>query len=258
MVLPAEASVSVRAEDRRPRASRLAPDEAARALYVDFEGRIGKPPILLGCARRPGRGAVPWVWQALLDPLFDPLAEADGLPMLSIADAIERIVMRAEAHDVPIVAWSEHELRVVRAHCEPVLVERFERRFVNARKVASRWTGRLPADARPPSKRLADYLTFIGHDVPDGAGLDVAADAIRVLTGALERGRGATGLTIVQRRHWTRLRDHNRHDCDGMRDVCIRAARELEAADRSRVRPPRRRRRRHRRARAPLDLIGVR
>src|SRR3954447_10117756 len=48
-------------EERRPRSDRLTEDEARHALYVDFEGRIDQPPVLLGCARRPGRGADPWV-----------------------------------------------------------------------------------------------------------------------------------------------------------------------------------------------------
>jgi hypothetical protein len=237
-------------QDRRPRASRLTTDEARHALYVDFEGRIGKPPVLLGCARRPGRGAVPWVWQALLDPVFEPLADNDDLPLLTLQGAVERIVVRGEAKEVPIVAWSEHELQVVREHCDAPLVDRFERRFVNAKKIASRWTTTLRPNVRPPSRHLADYLVFIGHAVPDGAGPGHAADAIRVLAEALERGRGAAGLTAAQRRRWEQLRDHNRHDCDGMRDVCIRATVELEAAERSQARSTRPRRRNCRRARA--------
>lgn len=227
-----DAASAMAQEDGRPRSARLTPGEARRALYVDFEGRRGKPPVLLGCAHRPGRGETPWVWQAVVDPLFRPLANADDLPLLALPDAVERILQRAEANDAAIVAWSEHELRVVREHCPAPLVDRFERRFVNARKVAARWTSALPPEERPASQRLADYLAFIGHRVPDGAGPGQAGDAIRILGAALERGRGAAGLTHRQRLRWAQLRAHNRYDCAGMRRVCLAAARDLESRER--------------------------
>ena len=34
---------------------RLTPDEARRALYIDFEGRKGGPPVLLGCTTQIAR-----------------------------------------------------------------------------------------------------------------------------------------------------------------------------------------------------------
>lgn len=64
--------------------------------------------------------------------------------------------------------------------------------------------------------------------MPDGAGPGQAGETIRILARALERGRGAAGLTPGQRLRWAQLRDHNRYDCDGMRRVCLIAARELE------------------------------
>ncbi len=46
----------------------LTPDEARRALYVDFEGRMKSAPVLLGCARRSGIEQIPHVWQAVSTP----------------------------------------------------------------------------------------------------------------------------------------------------------------------------------------------
>ena len=37
-------------------------------------------------------------------------------------------------------------------------------------------------------------------------------------------------LTARQRQRWTELIEHNGYDCDGMRAVCLRATRELDAA----------------------------
>ena len=96
------------------RKNRLTSAEARRALYIDFEGRKDTAPVLLGCAHRAGKGAKPFVWQAVTDPLFEPLTRADDhIESLMLPDAVERILQRAEAKDRLIVAWSEHELDVV-------------------------------------------------------------------------------------------------------------------------------------------------
>ena len=56
-------------EATRARKDRLTPEEARRALYIDFEGGKGEPPVLLGCGRRTGRGARRFVPQCVTDPL---------------------------------------------------------------------------------------------------------------------------------------------------------------------------------------------
>jgi hypothetical protein len=50
---------------------------------------------------------------------------------------------------------------------------------------------------------------------------------IRILRRRLEQG---LQLAVTQRERWDRLVEHNRHDCAGMRRVCLRATKELEAA----------------------------
>lgn len=84
--------------------------EARRALYIDFEGVTGKPPVLAGTLRHRGRGAEPIVHQVVVDATF-ALA---GPEARSFDAAIEIVVERAASQDRRIVAWSEHELDVVR------------------------------------------------------------------------------------------------------------------------------------------------
>lgn len=139
----------------------LTPEEARRALYIDFEGRRGRPPVLLGCMRQPSRGPEPRVWQAVLDPALTALGEPDGLETLSLAGAIERIIARAEHKERLIVAWSEHELRVVGEACSPAILERFGRRFVNARRVAVRWARAYAPTWRPDENSLTEPLTHL-------------------------------------------------------------------------------------------------
>jgi hypothetical protein len=211
------------------RKNRITPEEARRALYIDFEGRKDKAPVLLGCAHRAGRGATPWVWQAVTDPLFEPLTKADdSIELLPLPDAVERILQRAEANDRVIVAWTEHELKIVTKYC-PQHLDRFEARFVNARSVAVRWRNACHGGTKPKTNKLADYLALIDYDVPDDAGPDRAADTIRIVGKALEKGLGLKGLTANQLGRWRDLRSHNLHDCYGMKKVCVLAAEELGA-----------------------------
>ena len=76
---------------------------------------------------------------------------------------------------------------------------------------------------------LGDYLAMIGYEVSEGAGPGHAGETIRVVRKALEKGRGLAGMTENQLRRWRDLREHNLHDCAGMRAVCLKAAREVAA-----------------------------
>jgi hypothetical protein len=203
---------------------RLSAAEALRALYVDFEGEKDKPPVLLGVHRR-GRGARPYVHSHLLDPDFARFGT-----VVSLRDAVRNVVMRAEKRDARIVAWTEHELKVVRtlSDDDADLVGRFEARFANAKRVAERWRNRLHGGDKPADGRLASYLARFGYDVPsEGAPGDVG-ETIRTLRPRLARGQAPTAS---QAERWRRLVEHNRHDCIGLRRLTLRATAELDSAD---------------------------
>jgi hypothetical protein len=204
----------------------LRPEQATRALYIDFEGQIERPPVLLGCARRSGPDQIPRMWQAVTDRLFEPLAREDGAECLDLSDAVERILQRAEKRDRLIVAWTEHELNVVRTHC-PEHLARFESRYVNARLLAVRWRNKRHGGKKPDANTLAAYLGLIGHTVPPGAGVGRTGETIGVLRRSLERDPTGARVTDIQRRRWRDLREHNRHDCAGMRKVCLLATRDI-------------------------------
>ena len=184
-----DVAVARRARRARPFAT-LTEAEARRALYIDFEGGKDRPPVLLGTLRRASRGPDPFVFQVVVDPEF----AAAGPELLPLIEAIERVVVRAEARDRRIVAWTEHELTVVRAACadRPDLVERFERRFANARLVARRWVNRLHAGEEPADGSLASYLAVIGYRVPRAAEAGRVGDTIRALRPTLRAGRSTT------------------------------------------------------------------
>ncbi len=203
---------------------RLSAEEARRALYIDFEGQKVSAPVLLGILRRRGRADKPSVFQVVIDPDF----EAAGPALQELHRAIEIVVIRAESGDRRIVSWSEHDLEVVQRlrDVDPDLVARFERRYANALAVAKRWANRLHREDKPANGELGGYLAMIGYAVPTGAGPGHVGDTIRALRPALAAGRP---LTSRQEARWSRLLSHNRHDCAGMRAVCVLATQELEA-----------------------------
>lgn len=220
---------AVRAEraliiDQAQAFKRLTEAEALRALYIDFEGEKGKPPVLLGVHRR-GRGARPFVHQDILDDAFSGL----GASSMTLREGVTKLLQRAERRDCRIVAWSEHELRVVQTLGpeDPDLVVRFEGRFANARAVAERWRNKLCGGNKPEAGRLVDYLALIRYPVPPDADGGHVGDTIRDLRVRLERGLSPTP---GQRQRWDHLIEHNRFDCAGMRRVCLRATRERDAA----------------------------
>lgn len=218
--------------------------EAIRALYIDFEGNKDQPPTLLGCARRSKGEPTALVTHVVTESTFAPLAEADALDVRSLPEAIEHILRRAESKDRRIVAWTTHELEIVREYC-PEQFDRFAARYVNARAVAEWWRNKVYAGGKPESGTLAAYLTLIGYEVPDGAGVGLTGATLGLLRKALESGKTAEDLTDSQRRRWAAVRDHNRHDCLGMRRVCLTASSEIEAAaERRRDRPGRKEARR--------------
>lgn len=201
---------------------RLTEAEALRALYIDFEGEKGKPPVLLGVFRR-GRRPRPYVRHHVLDADFAGLGESPT----SLHAAVDNVVRRAEKRDCRIASWTEHDLRVVQAlrDDDPDLVARFEARYANAHRIAERWRNRLHDGDTPGEGRLADYEALIGYPVPQEAlGGDVG-ETIRAIRGRLERGLDPTD---GQRDRWRHLIEHNRYDCIGMRKICLRATRELD------------------------------
>ncbi len=222
-----------RAATTQPTWAEVTLESLHRALYIDFEGQKDKPPVLLGSATRSGRES--WPPQYITDSAFEPLAIAGGMELLTLPAAIERILLRAEAKDRQIVAWSEHELDVVKTY-SPQHVARFESRYVNARSYAVRWRNKCHDRKKPGTNALADYMALIEHTVPPEAGPDEVGKTVARARKSLGKGRGVAGLTPDQLRRWEHLREHNRHDCVGMRKICLIAAEEIDVFEAPAVR----------------------
>ena len=203
------------------RTDRLRAADALRALYIDFEGNKGQPPVLLG-VHRVGRGQHPHVQQDVTDPAFEGLVPR-YLPLL---DAVRNVVVRAEKNGRLIVAWTEHELKVVRRDCavDPDLVARFEARYVNAYSVAKRWCYWAHGGDKPAKRTLYAWLSLIGWPVSEEAEAGHVGATLTSMRTTLEAGRE---LAPSQLAAWDRLVAHNHLDCVGLRRLCLAASAEL-------------------------------
>ena len=213
----------------KDRYKQLSSDEASRALYVDFERSQGSPPILLGRTRRTQPTKV---WQVITDDGFNSIGTAESVPVMSLSEAVGSLVAMANRRDRRIVAWTEHELNVVRDYC-PEHYEGFEASFTNARAFAERWRNKCHGRDKPSTGHLSLYLRLIGYRNSPEAGPDEVGNTIRALRKPLANGKSYHQLTANQKRRWTTHRDHNRHDCTGIRTVCHRAAKEIDSYQRS-------------------------
>jgi len=201
--------------------------EASRALCIDFEGRKDRPPVLLGATRFAPASRV---HQYVTDMRYASIATDGSLEAMSLGGAVERIIQRAEKGDRLIVAWTNHELEIVRRYV-PELADRFERRYRNALVIAKYWRNARHGGAKPVSGALVGYLGLVDYRVPEAAGVGRAAETIRRLDDAFERGKTASQLTPNLRQRWVDLRAHNAHDCAGMRRVCLATAEDVAAQD---------------------------
>ena len=196
----------------------MTPLEARTAFYVDFEGGKDAPPVLIGILRKHTQ-------QYVVEPAFRAL----GPGFLQLRQAVATVVTRAEKQQRRIVSWSEHDLEIVRSLTnEPALIARFEARYANGRALAARWATRAAGIDKPASGDLERYFELIGYAVPESAGPGQVGATVRSLHQRLAAGRAPTEQQLER---WGYLLEHNRHDCEGMRAVCIRAATELEKLD---------------------------
>ena len=226
--------------------------EAQRAIYVDFEGRTKEDPVLLGVLYAEGRTRIDpnrvVLRHDIIDRTFEPLHRVDPLETEEYVYrydsevrhhwiAIREVVRRAENQDRLIVAWSQHELLLVQKACQADGLDKtFETHFRDGKATAKRWLRDFHPDQEPPhnahsgSHKLAHYMDVVGWVVPPEFGAGNVGANLKLLRGALEKGKTWDTFTDSQRHAWHQVVGHNMHDCLGLRDVVTRAAGELDLA----------------------------
>jgi hypothetical protein len=152
-----------------------------------------------------------------------------------MAAMIQSLVRRAEDEDRLIVSWSSRERIVVENSPElsSEVKDRFVVRWRDAKWLARRWKNKKHRDVVFPRiagrgrHRLDCYMRLIGYKIPSSYGDQQAAQRIAYARAQLRKKGSADAMTPVAKAKWTKVLNYNFHDCNGMREVTIRAVNEL-------------------------------
>lgn len=197
----------------------LAAESVRRAAYIDFEGRAGRDPVLLGILIDDDGNTE--FRQFLLDESYWCLEGIKaGTVRGTLKDALSRIPL-----SIPVYAWSSHESKVINTLLTGEDRLRWEDRITNAIPIARHWSRTLPPDVQPVkierrgTHTLDQYLSIVGYKVSTSHGPGKTGSRVSTFDSLLQRSRPYERWTAVQKSHWTKFLAHNRHDCFGLRRV---------------------------------------
>ena len=194
--------------------------QAERGIYLDFESFEEQAPNLMGILVESE------LTQVVLDAVLKSAAEAKQLRVSELGIEMENLVKRARDERRYIFAFTRHELDVVRKHT--VIADDFASLYKDGHKIAKRWFNRFHRGEFIEGRRLADFMEFTGNKRPSYLGSQQAAQRLRHVRDMLIRRRAYDRLTPVGKAKWSKLLAHNALDCTGLRDLVLRATREME------------------------------
>jgi len=195
-------------------------NEARRAIYIDFEGFMKKPPSLLGILIEDR------LEQVVLDERLRLASDAKGLRTLTLSTIVDELLMRSRKEDRYIVAFTQHEKRVVQAYAEFDLGDRYR----DAHKIAKWWKKLIRPTESIEGYGLKDFLKFIGYPRQDYLGIQQSTSRLRYVIEMVSKKGDYKKLTSGAKAKWTKLLQHNKIDCTGMCALTLRAAKEMETA----------------------------
>lgn len=100
--------------------------------------------------------------------------------------------------------------------------------FRDGKKTAKSWQKNVNPTPLGGPHTLGIYLSLVGYQVPGHIGMQQTAQRVRHVRGQLLRRGSYTSLSAVAKAKWTKVLQHNRHDCEGMARVVIGAAEALD------------------------------
>jgi hypothetical protein len=199
--------------------ARITPEEATRGIYVDCEGFKEKSPSLIGVLIEDQ------FEQVAFDPELRLAAEAKGRRVSSFPSEAARIARLAKDEDRVVVAYSQVERQLFSDYARVDL----GRRYRDARKIAKYWKNVCHYDGPIAGRGLKDFFDFIGYEVTGSPGKQKTTKRLRALLEMLPRKGSYEALTPTKKAQWANLLTYNEHDCRGMKELVMRASRELEA-----------------------------
>ena len=218
-------------------------DEAARGVYIDFEGGGSVRRSFLGILWQDDDGDTAYRID-LLDTVLWPLADIDHDPYrqhfacADLTDTLQGLKTRAEVENRLVFAYSEYESRAIEEHLgDCSLNDWWQENLVDGLKVAKRWKTSENKKRKeqhkeqivfPPKEgqtkqnhSLQNFLRLIDYHVPTDYSVGVVATALDLVRTELQSTTEAT-LSDEAAHAWEQAVMHNLHDCLGLRKLMIR------------------------------------
>jgi hypothetical protein len=201
-----------------PDAVSSSPMSTQPLVYIDFEGRKEKPPVLLGELWKNGDGEE--FAQSISDEQLQTARVARRHVTVDALDVVvRRLLERARRENRLIVAWSNHEKEMIRKFAgltDPELSE-LDSRYVNAIQPARLWRRALMPKWLPEGETLKGY--FAATAFQPTLSQRVSREPARWIEHT--QGRiAATGsyrkVGTTVKRDWQNLLTYNEDDCRGL------------------------------------------
>jgi hypothetical protein len=207
----------------RTKKRRLLPteSEAARAIYVDFEGFKDKPPSLVGIL------VDGQLRQVVLEPQLFSAAVAKNCETSSIEAVARELRTRCQAEERVLIGFSTHELKAFKQHAG----ENFDDIYRNALKIASRWWN-VCHQGKVRPRTLKAYLKAIGEEMPAYLGVGKATSRLKSVIGSVGRRGAYRAVPKGIKTKWRDLLKYNELDCWGTQSLVTLAVSELASQGR--------------------------
>jgi hypothetical protein len=205
--------------------SLISPEEADRAIYLDYEGNMGVPPVLLGWMVD---GAIRG---SIVDPMFVTCAARWKASHVGCSDhmtLLTALLEQAMQEKRLILSWSEHDYQIMCRTLPPHFTKTLSRHYRNVIPTARRWHWHVSGKGADHAS-LAYFMGLMGYVVPDRYGQGVVGQSLRRIRSQLDRGREFRDLTPAAREGWRQIVKHNMHDLQAMALVVATATKHLQS-----------------------------
>ncbi len=233
-----------------PRKRILTPEEARRAIYIDFEAIPTESPALLGICYAEGRKVLESrlvVRHVIADKALAAVVDAPRLGSVyrhevdastTLKAAIAELCRLSSKQRRPIVCWSHFDKEQIAEHVGSAYNQRILNKWwCDAKATAQEWRKALAPDmelerTRSGRHRLTAYMEAFGYQHPANYGPGQVPTRIRSVRDGLSNSPNWRGLSEARKAQWLALIDHNVSDLVGMRRVAIDAADQLATVER--------------------------
>ena len=210
----------------------ISEQEAARAIYMDFESNVYHRPSLLGVLYENDFDNARSFTQYVLEERLHPAA--GGCVTSNLNEAVGMVIDMAKRENRLVISWSEKEKNDVENYCIPDLLESFESVFVNAIPIAEKWHKIFKKGVQIQRTRnrgrntQAHYMQAVNFRVPGIYGPGTASNPISEMREELTRNGSRYELVDpTLKSKWKSMLKHNEYDCRGLQKIMVRVSRDL-------------------------------